>query len=775
MSVTSTSNPPAAQSTDWRILDAEGAVSFGTSARGPLDPRSHYAALSLSGSAPSGDGDGTTGTDRAFTSDVSNNSVLGSIDADGFIHGIAVSYGLEPVYETGLPGVLVNKDFDYVEGRLGLQIDAHESRATQSTTDFIDNLLPRVHTSHGLLDTTRVTFAPLAGATGKHPRGLVAVTRIRNVSALAQTVTVTAISEVTKSHGVAALSVIALEGFDSAEPAAVLTLEPNASHTFVIGIVLARSGAEEVADQLRGLDVSTELVSTLAALRNKYGRLTLGGDTYYAGFFERQAELARQVMLFDTDGVHAGSFWGSDANDRADVWMLDLYYSTLPLAQLDPALCRATIDFFVTYGLPPAAWGNYSAMDEGHPLPGIAPVSHSVGNVTGAIALAGSYLSATGDLKSLIEDSAFIDYGISIMKLLLDSRKDGDSLFPSVFISDGPSRGDFHTGSNIKAWYALTTMATILSAIPAHASLAARLSTEATAVREAIFERCAGTGSYGDEFFEGAWRDGTHVPGHDGEESDLTLASFYEFADIDETRIINHALSAFSTDNPYFRPATNGVSWWDFQFHGPTFPAYIHALSAASAETESLAALEAIRARTDLDGSVWWWPHLDDEMDSSRVLRGPGKCGWAAGVYVSKFIHDILGIRTDAMHDRLTLAPFSPWDSFDWTDGVLGKFHFDARFATTTSQVSARITNRGVDDIVARIELLVPAGHSITATLHDGSDAVEASRRGTRFSRSTVLVEKVLKAGESTELILQVAELRDGHTQVTGGPELRRH
>jgi hypothetical protein len=736
-----------------------GGASFGVLARGGArDPRSSYSSVGRRGKprAAVDDGDDdATGVDRPFSFDISNNLILAAVDEEGFLRAAAISSGLVPVYETGLPGVFVNKDHDYVEGRFGVQIRAQGEALTSA--DLIDNLVPRAVAVQGQLRISRAAFAPQpTDASQIAHQGVLLITEVTNEGKDSAEIGWDVVQQVSRSHGPAAVDVRSLEAAEG-ESEGSFVLCAGATWTHVLSVVLTRGNADAVHEELAAKPARARLFETLAGLRARYGRLSIPDAPYYADLLERQGELARQVMLLDTEGVHAGSFWGSDANERPDVWMLDLYYSALPLAQLNPSLCRATIDFFVRYAVPPAAWGNHAAMDEGHPLPGVDPVSHSVANSTGAIALAGAYLQATGDLRSLIEDPAFLEHATGVIELLLKSRQDGDILFPSVFISDGPARGDFHTGTNIKAGSALRTMARILASVPGEEERAESWRAEAERVESAVRDRCRGESRFGTEYFEGVWRDGSYVLGHDGEESDLTLASFYGFTGRDDQLVSNHALSAFSTDNPYFVPEYGGVSWWDFRWHGPTFPAFIHALSVARGETDSLQALEEIRRRTDLDGSIWWWPHLHEETDPHQVMRGPGKCGWAAGVLVSKFISDLLGLRGDAVDRSLMFAPFIPWSSFTWEDARLGELRFDAHYSSEQTSVRAGIRNLGDNELTVALELLVPEGASVASFMLDGEDVREIVRARSRFGgRTAVIVEKVVRPGQSTELTLEL-------------------
>lgn len=738
-------------------IAAEGGASFGLIHGTALDPRSHYATLPRT-SLSSGDGDGTTGSSRAFSFDVSNNAVVANVDEYGFIRRMATSEDLIPVYETGLPGVFVNKDFDSVECRIGLDISARQAGEERYTpvanleaADLIDNLLPRSISRSEGVSVSRVTFAPMGSA--RRPRGVITIVHIVNVGLDEANVRVQMVAhaEVVAGSALPSVRLFAVDGAESDQDyrAGVdLVVPARQSVRLVTGTVLTRGNDDDDWSALTALTPEAQLERTIQERRQAYGRLVFDGAPYYSDLLERSAELARQVSLLGPDGRLAGSFWGSDANDRPDVWMLDLFYSALPMAQLAPDLCRATIDFFVRYGLPPAAWGNYSAADEGHPLEGVEPVSHSIVNATAALALAGAHVEANGDCSTFTGDPAFVEYAVRVLGLLFASRQEGEVLFPSVFISDGPARGDFHTGSNIKAWYAIRSMADIFASAPEHRERAGAWQYEAERVWAAIKEQCCGLSPIGMEYFEGVDRDGTHVLGHDGEETDLTLASVYGFTDIDDPGIINHAKNAFSRRNPYYVPATGGVSWWDFRFHGPTFPAFIHALAAADTEAALIPPLEAVRLRADLDGSIWWWPHLHEETDPAHVLRGPGKCGWAAGAFVTKFVHDVIGIQVDAPTRRVRFAPFSPW-SFTWNGARLGAVSLDLDYRDSGASREVSVRNRCDRPLDVELELLLPKGAAFSSATLDGEDALELVRAHTRFSRTAVRVSTSLAPGRS--------------------------
>lgn len=740
----------------WSILDAPGGRYFGVFDEGPRDRRSKYRpTLTSNQSKPA------VGLQRGefdLTFDVSNHAVLGSVSTDGLITGMAASSGVLDAYGAGLPGVYVEKEVLFAQGRFGVQVAVGEWSPADIRADLIDNLIPRSRLRIGPLDITRVNFAAV-GDIGSRAQGVIAVTRIENRGSETREVALTISCEISHAVGMARVEPIFFEGPTEEDFSVPFNLRPGEARVVVVGFELL--GADDEPDpSFSTLRPEAELVQTLSSLRQSYGTLAIEGAPYYTELLERQAELARQVMLYDRRGEHAGSFLGSDANGVPNVWMLDLYYSMLPMASLNPRLARDTVDFFVKYGLPPMAWGNYAAMDSGRPLEMFSGITHSVSNATSAIALAGAYIDATGDVHSLQHDSAFMEYARRVVALLISSRRNGEVLFRSAFISDGPSRGDFNTGTNIKVWYALVSLVSVLEGIPGAEAERLELLSVAEELKTQILSRCVVEGPFGDEYVEGIWADGTFVAGHDGEGSDLTLASFYGFTTAADPRLIRHAVSAFSTLNPYFTPDTGGVSWWDFDFCGPTFPAYVHRLCAVGNESETPALLDQIRQRADLDGSTWWWPHYHEDTDPADVVRRPAKCGWSAGVFVTKFVRDILGLKVESQGSRLVFAPFIPWGGFTWEDLSLGSVKADVSFQRNDDYLFASVFNRSDREITARLELVIPDSMSATTLELDGLAARESVRWTARNGRRAAVIESPLPAGSQTSLTIGLRQTR---------------
>jgi len=183
-------------------------------------------------------------------------------------------------------------------------------------------------------------------------------------------------------------------------------------------------------------------------------------------------------------------------------------------------------------------------------FPGAGPVTNSLGNSVAALVLAGTYYQMTGDRSFFLKHPEILTRGEEILNAVLASRRDTPFLFPSLYVSDGDARGDFHTGSNVSAWRAFQSMARLAREVYHAAALAEAWESVASAIRDAIQSRCTAEGTYGRQYVEGSMADESFFKLHDGEESDTTLMPFYGFCEPDDPAYLNHARLAVTPENP---------------------------------------------------------------------------------------------------------------------------------------------------------------------------------------------------------------------------------
>jgi hypothetical protein len=270
-------------------------------------------------------------------------------------------------------------------------------------------------------------------------------------------------------------------------------------------------------------------------------------------------------------------------------------------------------------------------------------------------------------------------------------------------------------------------------------------------VKADLWEHCVGNGPLGKQFYEGATADWTFILGHDGEESDATIMPFYGFCEADDPAYVNHARVGLSPINPYYAPVVEGIWWYDGGWTGSTFPGFTTALAGIRNEKELGERLHRIRQLADLDGSIWWWPYKYKETNLSAVVREPGKCGWAAAVYLCKFVHDVLGLRVDMPDRKISFRPFSPWPQFRWKNCRLGRGLFDAEYRHQRGQIMAEITNRNNDTFQGLVEVVLPESTSPLNCRVNGqtTDNLKAAQR---YSRPSVRVTSALPSGKALRL-----------------------
>jgi hypothetical protein len=473
--------------------------------------------------------------------------------------------------------------------------------------------------------------------------------------------------------------------------------------------------------------------------RSRLGQLSIPAEPFYAELYVRAAELCRQSLMLDGDGNFGGSFNGSDLPVASNVWMRDCFYSTLPQSFLNPELCAKAILFFLRHSIPSRVLGEHADK-----FPGATGITNSLGNSVAGIVLAGMYFAHNGDTAFFRKNPEIHARSLTILEQVLASRRGDTFLFPSVYVSDGESRGDYHTGSNIFLWRAFSSFARLAAEVYEHSDLAAEWEANAQRLREAILANCVVTEDDGIRFVEGAMQDHTEIGGHDAEESDVTLASFYEFCKTDDKAYLNAAREAISPSNPYAIKEVEGVWWYAHgKWSSATFPGWTTALASSTNEAELIRHLERIRTLTDADGSFWWWPYPHElQPKIEHPLRTNSKCAWAAGVYVCYFTRHILGLSVDMPSHRLSFRPLLPWSEYSWKNCRLGGVEFDCSYVRREGDIAMTVRNRSSQPLEVSFGAILPKGARILQTLRDKKavDSRQMNRYGRTAAEMTVSV-----------------------------------
>jgi hypothetical protein len=514
-------------------------------------------------------------------------------------------------------------------------------------------------------------------------------------------------------------------------------------------LIASREDAAALA-ALGRRDAVAWLQDTCAYWRRVTGDFSMPGDPFTAELFTRMTVLSLETGAFDPKGRVAGVLYGTYPFQGLDNFR-DAYYSILPATQRDPALLRPFLAWFARYAVRPR--------EPRYP----GGVSHSLGNSLNAVMLAGLYYEATGDRDCFATSPELMKTLRDILEAVLASRKsDGPWLFPSSYVSDGRSLGDYHTGSNVCAWYAFRSFARILEEACGDTATAARYRDIARRIKADLDGHNIIDSPLGPRYVEGRNADGS-LPAmiHDGEESDTTLMPFYGYCAADFPAYRNFMRFAASPSNAAFSLHTRGIVW---ETYGPnasakpagprladaTFPGYVTALAGCT-DRESLRGkdgyLNEIRRLTDVNGTWWWWPY-NKGWNRGHVQRAPFECGWAEGVFSVLFPANFLGIAYDAPQAEFRLAPLRALGAFTWSDFPIGS----DRFSVSYRPDNANFKNSTPHPVA--LEVSLPAASPAARLLLDGQPLPAAK---CRKSQEGGIVKARIKVAAGQSVDLQIA------------------
>ena len=332
---------------------------------------------------------------------------------------------------------------------------------------------------------------------------------------------------------------------------------------------------DETVDDLDGTEKLVrkmspeEWLSTTEETASLYmGNLAIPAEAYYSGLLVRQMEVCRQSLIYTNKGKFVAGFLGSNVNDHPHVWMRDNFYSALAMAWFAPKLLRRRLQVFrrarrAKQGV--GAWRG-SLYANAHvdalrwQLPGSGGAGGGLPQGNG-----GRRVAPSGQQPLRPRCQALRRPSRSERAPKIERRR----VIPTATLEAIGTRGPiFLSGA---APMDMGDMAELV------------LDDNEAADRWRVRRRRGGTcgGSHqvrggrpdGRRFYEGVDRDGTFIAGHDGEESDLTLASYYGFTGPDDPLVTRHARAAFSEENPMYWAPIDGVQWWDppGKCWGPTF------------------------------------------------------------------------------------------------------------------------------------------------------------------------------------------------------------
>jgi hypothetical protein len=406
------------------------------------------------------------------------------------------------------------------------------------------------------------------------------------------------------------------------------------------------------------------------------------------------------------------------------------------------------------------AWSIMSILNPGYVI-GLIPsgnlplksnVSYSLYGATIELIMAADYYQRNGD-PVYFRNSAFRTSATAIVNSILATEYPETTLFPSQSIWDGPSRGDYHTGSQILVWRVLDIFSRIAGEEWNDTVTAGLWSRKADACRSAILSKCIIPGPFGQQFAEGTWKNGAvndAAKCHDGEEVALVQSAFYGLVEQDNPLVTNHCKASMTPFNYLYNTRLNAMLWQSSSYWsgGYTFPAWLVVIAGAETNEELLSGIHLWKSMTDIDGSPWWWPYDVEQTNPANVNRrrcnftggfcDVAKVSYAASVFNTLLINNVMGLSADMPRKTVAFRPFSPWSDFEWTGGRIGNAFFDIKYTDDGSGITATITNRNAETYSGVIGITVPEGKILS-----GKGTSEK-----RYNRDYLQIEKPLKPNE---------------------------
>jgi hypothetical protein len=689
--------------------------------------------------------------------DVSNNRAMVNVELNGSIKHFNVyrgGYASDPM----APGIWWYKDFSQV-GPFFYELELGDERFNLAETDWpirmdlLGDVIPVTTLTGPGVEAKLVNYTPVSSEGSHRPRAAIYGMLLRNTSdtsVAGKIILPQSQPKVSDSYESFNVFIDLADGMASDGGAFAFDLTPG--ETIWTPAVITAIPGQEGMDEIARYSSGQWLAQTLAYFRGLTGDLSMPDDPFPAALLARTVQECLGGVAMDASGEMVGANW-SRYPATMQTWMKDLYHMLTPLATHDPEFLQHGILWFLDRSVRHKGDKLY----EGYLLEG--GVSFSLANTLAPVVLSGMYYRATGDRTFFEDHPEVLAKCTELLDAVLATREGEAHLYPSVWLSDGLSRGDYNTGSNLIAWVGLTLVSDILEDIAGDTDRAKRYRESADKTKADLDRWCIAEGPMGPQYIEGAFVDGTFEMHHDGEETDTTLMPFYGYCPYDHPPHQNNCRVAMTGDNLWYKSNTKGIrdSTWisdPVPSIDATYPGYMTGLAGAQ-NAEDMngpdGLMMRIRERVDVDGSIWWWPFREDQINRAYEIHGGivGKSGWACGVYANHFVSQILGLDYDGRCRTLHAKPFSPTSDYTWKQCRLGSGTFDVAFARVAGAVELMVTNRNDHAVTVEAELILPEGESLTRLEVDGAPR-DSNGAGTFFDAVTVKVTLELLAGAST-------------------------
>lgn len=701
-----------------------------------------------------------------LTFDIGNNRCLANMGVNGTIKYLTIyryTYRANESQSRGWPGVWLHKDFScfgsyYFKLKIGDDIYDLSKVDWPSKTGFLDNIFPITEMRGEKVRVTLLTYAPITKDGSKRLSGIVYGAFIENLSheklkgsvILPELFTDTKRLDAEKDWITYRGDDFEMSLLDSPEDRFEVDMELCAGEAMWVPVGIYAPG-EPFVQSVNEKGTLKWLEETWGFFRDMIGELIIEDNPFLSEFLVRNILTCFECIGMDPDEFIAGSNWGTYPTHYA-IWIKDMYYSCLPFATLEPNLFKKVVLWFERYG----------TRQHGHILKG--GVSHSLSISLASMIMAGMYYQATADQEFFHRNLHLKKAYEQVVDEMMANRRDEKVyLFTSEYLSDGATYGDWHTGINVCAWYALKSLSLLMKDVYSENAKAEFYQEIAAKVKSDIEQRCKLNGPFGTQYNEGFFCDGIEpVFMSDGEESDTTLMPFYKYCSKDDETYHNYMRFSMSEYNIAFNPVTRCIKWNINPHMYPqgieaTAPGYLKGIATITSREEMedpQGYMTILRNITDADGSLWWWPY-QGEFVYGKPLRGPkalGKSGWASGVFTALFINRFLGLSYNALTKTLNFSPLAI-DKYYWENAKFGNHRFTITYERCLRKVAVTVNN--LNECKVSLKYQIPMENAFEGFVTvNGKENIAYEKVTNESGKTYIISDVVLLPNQSTTIVI---------------------
>ena len=426
---------------------------------------------------------------------------------------------------------------------------------------------------------------------------------------------------------------------------------------------------------------------TLGFWKNRFGGLSIDMADC-PGWGERYRDMQLRFILddfnclsFDKTGRMLVNWQGAPSHGLSRLWGIDIEPTVISVLYAVPEIGPSAVKYMLEHNTP-----RYSIYPD-----------HSTPILVAPLIMAGKYLELTGDKDFFIKDVQAMDGLRENLSMLMRCKHAERALFSSRYASDLITFNRYDYMTQVKAWVALKSYATIQQAIGEDPS-------EIEALMEKMLvdmrELMEADGPFGiqvkggtnlGECAEERFYNRDDISYYCGEDSFTCMAPLYGLYSFDYEPWKNLHVCARSMFMPNYDPEYRSMRELHYGMN-PSGTGNTLRLGGSVTRAEMKEGLEILFDRLDVTGSLFWWPRGENKR---RVLT---RCSQGQGSWIQQSTEQWLGLRLDAMKGELRFCPQGLPTGLKLEGMKVGLSTFDVDWSESEQGTTLKVVNRSEQD-----------------------------------------------------------------------------